>query len=89
MRLMGLSLLLALTSGEALAQACVVHSTAARLDVKVCQQNLPGQKVEVHYVDQYALPAGYSLLRRSQGYGVFEAVLRSPEPGNLAQALNR
>ena len=68
MRLMGLSMLLALMSGDALAQACVVHSTAARLDVKVCQQNrnipeklfadgfcqpnLPGQKVEVQYVDQ-------------------------------------
>ena len=63
MRWMGLSLLLALCSGEALAQACVVHSTGARIDVKVCQQNrnipeklfaegfcqpnLPGQKVEV------------------------------------------
>ena len=35
MRLTGLSLLLALCSGEALAQACVVHSTAERLDVKV------------------------------------------------------
>jgi hypothetical protein len=68
MRLMGLSLLLVLTSGEVLAQACVVHSTAEHLDVKVCQQNrtipkqlfvdgfcqpnLPGQKVEVQYVDQ-------------------------------------
>ena len=68
MRWMGLSLLLALCSGEALAQACVVHSTGARINVKVCQQNrnipeklfaegfcqpnLPGQKVEVQYVDQ-------------------------------------
>ena len=68
MRLMGLALLLALGSGEVLAQACVVHSTAERLDVRVCQQNrtipqklfadgfcqpnLPGQKVEVQYVDQ-------------------------------------
>jgi hypothetical protein len=65
---MGLSLLLALVSNEAFAQACVVHSTAERLDVKVCQQNrtipkklfaggfcqpkLAGQKVEVQYVDQ-------------------------------------
>jgi hypothetical protein len=72
MRLMGLSVLLALMSGDALAQACVVHSTAARLDVKVCQQNrnipeklfadgfcqpnLPGQTVDVQYVDQ--CPAG-------------------------------
>ena len=68
MRLMGWSLLLSLISGETLAQACVVHSTAERLDVKVCQQNrnipeklfadgfcqpnLPGQKVDVEYVDQ-------------------------------------
>ncbi|TWC26128.1 MULTISPECIES: NADH:ubiquinone oxidoreductase [unclassified Pseudomonas] len=68
MRLMELSLLLTLCSGEALAQACVVHSTAERLDVKVCQQNrnipqklfadgfcqpnLPGQNVDVQYVDQ-------------------------------------
>ena len=72
MRAMGLSLLLLLASGDALAQACVVHSQAERLDVKVCQQNrnipqklfnegfcqpnLPGQKVDVHYVDQ--CPAG-------------------------------
>ena len=68
MRLIGWTLLLALVSGEALGQACVVHSTAERLDVKVCQQNrnipeklfadgfcqpnLPGQKVEVQYVEQ-------------------------------------
>ncbi len=39
MRWMGWSLLLSLASGEALAQACVVHSQAERLDVKVCQQN--------------------------------------------------
>lgn len=39
MRWMGWSLLLTLVSGEALAQACVVHSQAERLDVKVCQQN--------------------------------------------------
>lgn len=72
MRLTGLSLLLALNSGEVLAQACVVHSTAERLDVKVCQQNrnipeklfadgfcqpnLPGQKVDVQYVNE--CPAG-------------------------------
>ena len=68
MRLIGLSLLLAILSGEALAQACVVRSQAKRLDVQVCQQNrnippklfadgfcqpnLPGQKIEVQYVDQ-------------------------------------
>jgi hypothetical protein len=39
MRAIWLPLLLALSSGEALAQACVVHSQAERLDVKVCQQN--------------------------------------------------
>jgi len=68
MRLMGLSLLLALCSGEVFAQACVVHTTSTRLDVKVCQQNrsipeklfadgccqpnLAGQTVDVQYVDQ-------------------------------------
>ena len=68
MRLIGLALLLALVSGEALAQACVVHSQGERLDVQVCQQNrnippklfadgfcqpnLAGQKVDVQYVDQ-------------------------------------
>src|SRR5690606_25352604 len=67
MRLIGWTLLLSLIGGEALAQACVVHSTAERLDVKVCQENrsipeklfadgfcqpnLAGQKVEVQYVD--------------------------------------
>lgn len=61
-------LLLALTSNQVLAQACVVHSQAERLDVMVCQQNrsippklfadgfcqpsLAGQKVDVQYVDQ-------------------------------------
>lgn len=55
-------------SGEAMAQACVVHSQGERLDIKVCQQNrnipeklfhdgfcqpnLPGQKVDVQFVDQ-------------------------------------
>ncbi|MCU1748110.1 NADH:ubiquinone oxidoreductase [Pseudomonas sp. 6D_7.1_Bac1] len=68
MRLIGLPLLLAFASSEALAQACVVHSQAERLDVKVCQQNrnipeklfhdgfcqptLAGQKVEVAFLDQ-------------------------------------
>ena len=52
MRWIGWSLLLALNGSEALAQACVVHSQAERLDVKVCQPNLPSQKVEVQYVDQ-------------------------------------
>ena len=121
MRLKGWSLLLTLTCGEALAQACIVHSQAERLDVKVCQQNrnipeklfadgfcqpnLAGQTVEVQYLDclpcrgvrrlqqcssrQYALPAGYSLLRRGHRRGVFEAVLRGPEPRHLAQTLSR
>lgn len=50
------------------AQACVVHSTGQQVDVKVCEQNvsippqlfhdsfcqpqLPGQKVEVSFVEQ-------------------------------------
>jgi hypothetical protein len=72
MRLMGLSLLLALCSGEVLAQACVVQSKSERVNVKVCEQNrnmpeklfaegfcqpnLPGQTVDVQYIDQ--CPAG-------------------------------
>jgi hypothetical protein len=72
MRVIWLPLLLALSSGEVLAQACVVHSQAERLDVKVCQQNrnipeklfhdgfcqpnLPGQKVDVAFTEQ--CPAG-------------------------------
>ncbi|WP_248914580.1 NADH:ubiquinone oxidoreductase [Pseudomonas moorei] len=72
MRLRGWSLLLTLVCSEALAQACVVHSQAERLNVKVCQQNrnipeklfadgfcqpnLAGQTVEVQYLDQ--CPAG-------------------------------
>jgi hypothetical protein len=55
-------------SGLAWGEACVVHSQAERLDVKVCQQNrsippnlfrtgfcqpqLQGQKVEVEFVEQ-------------------------------------
>lgn len=66
MRLICLALLFG--SGQVLAQACVVHSHGQRLDVKVCQENinipaklfndgfcqpnLPGQKVEVEYVEQ-------------------------------------
>lgn len=72
MRLTAWPMLLLVVSAEVMAQACVVHSTAERLDVKVCQQNrtipqalfadgfckpeLPGQKIEVQYVDQ--CPAG-------------------------------
>lgn len=67
-----LVLALTLASTQVWAQACVVHSHAERLDVKVCQQNrnipekmfhdgfcepnLPGQKVDVQFVDQ--CPAG-------------------------------
>lgn len=66
MRVLLLPLLL-LLSGQVLAEACVIHSQAERLDVKVCQQNrsippnlfhtgfcqptLKGQKVSVDYVD--------------------------------------
>ncbi|WP_347902820.1 NADH:ubiquinone oxidoreductase [Pseudomonas purpurea] len=68
MRLIWLPLLAVLGSGEALAEACVVHSQSERVDVKVCQQNrsipdklfrdgfcqpsLAGQKVDVQFVDQ-------------------------------------
>jgi len=60
--------LLAVSSGQAWAESCVVHSQAERLDVKVCQENLTipkdlfhdgfckpqlkDQKTEVAYVDQ-------------------------------------
>lgn len=66
MRLICLALLFG--SSQVLAQACVVHSHGQRLDVKVCQENinipaklfsdgfcqpnLPGQQVEVEYVEQ-------------------------------------
>jgi hypothetical protein len=61
-----------LTCGEALAQACIVQSHSKRVEVKVCEQNrnmpeklfadgfcqpnLPGQQVDVQYLDQ--CPAG-------------------------------
>ena len=61
-------LLFSLLPGLALAEACVVHSQAERLDVKVCQENrnipatlfregfcqpqLQGQTVEVEFVEQ-------------------------------------
>jgi len=60
--------LLAMTSSQAWAEACVVHSQAERLDVKVCQENinippelfhdgfckpqLKDQKVEVIYTQE-------------------------------------
>ncbi|WP_213878041.1 NADH:ubiquinone oxidoreductase [Pseudomonas sp. dw_358] len=65
-------LLLWAASGQVLAQACVVHSQSERLNVQVCQQNdnipeklfhdgfcqpnLPGEKVDVQFVDE--CPAG-------------------------------
>jgi len=61
-------ILLAMSSGKVWAEACVVHSQAERLDVKVCQENLnippklfhdgfcqpqlAGQKTEVTYAEQ-------------------------------------
>ncbi|TBU73062.1 NADH:ubiquinone oxidoreductase [Pseudomonas daroniae] len=63
-----LPLVLCSLSGLAWGEACVVHSQAERLDIKVCQQNrsippnlfrkgfcqpqLKGQKVEVSFVEQ-------------------------------------
>lgn len=63
-----LPLALCCLSGLAWGEACVVHSQAERLDVKVCQQNrsippnlfrtgfcqpqLKGQKVDVSFVEQ-------------------------------------
>ncbi|NWA05031.1 NADH:ubiquinone oxidoreductase [Pseudomonas gingeri] len=81
MRSIGLGLLLALGSSQVQAQACVVHSHGERLDVKVCQENLnipaklfidgfcqpnlPGQQVEVEYVEQ--CPGGsFGVCRNAQ-----------------------
>lgn len=66
MRLVPMFLLL-VASGQAFAEACVIHSQAERLDVKLCQQNrsipanlfrtgfcqpqLKGQKVTVEYAE--------------------------------------
>jgi hypothetical protein len=63
-----LGIVLATTAGTALAEACLVHSQAERLDVKVCQANrtipprlfhdgfckpeLAGQKTEVTFLEQ-------------------------------------
>lgn len=60
--------LLVLASGQVRGAACVVHTQAERLDVKVCQENvsvpdnlfrdsfcqpqLAGQKVQVQFVEQ-------------------------------------
>lgn len=65
-------LLLAASSGHVWAQACMVHTQAERLDVKVCQENLSipeqlfkdgfcqpqltGQKVDISFIEQ--CPAG-------------------------------
>ncbi|MEN1832362.1 NADH:ubiquinone oxidoreductase [Pseudomonas lijiangensis] len=65
-------MLLAMTSGKVWAKACLVHSQAERLDVKVCQENLnipkdlfrdgfckpqlAGQKTEVTFSE--SCPAG-------------------------------
>jgi len=72
MRRLALLALCTLT-GLAWGEACVVHSQAERLDVKVCQQNrsippnlfrsgfcqpqLKGQKVEVAFVEQCPIGA--------------------------------
>ncbi len=78
----GLALmLLALSSGETWAQACLVHSQAERLDVTVCQENinipanlfhdsfcqpqLAGQKTEVAYSQE--CPTGaFGVCRNAQ-----------------------
>ncbi len=73
--------LLAVSSGTAWAEACLVHSQAERLDVKVCQENinipadlfhdsfckpqLAGQKTETTYSQQ--CPAGaFGVCRNAQ-----------------------
>ncbi|QHF01069.1 NADH:ubiquinone oxidoreductase [Pseudomonas asturiensis] len=75
------TLLLAMSSGDVWAQACLVHSQAERLDVKVCQENinipanlfhdsfcqpqLAGQKTDVTYSTQ--CPAGaFGVCRNAQ-----------------------
>ena len=66
--LIGVPLLLAVLCSQVWAQACLVHSQAERLDVKVCQQNktipaklfhdgfcqpqLAGQKTDVTFMEQ-------------------------------------
>lgn len=74
-------ILAAMASGQTWAQACVVHSQAERLDVKVCQENisippkmfhdsfcqpqLAGQKVETQYAEQ--CPTGaFGICRNAQ-----------------------
>lgn len=68
-----LGVVLLVVSSQVLAEACVVHSRSERLDVKVCQQNrnipeklfhdgfcqptMPGQKVDVQFVDQCPMGA--------------------------------
>lgn len=65
---MYLGIALAMNTGTALAEACLVHSQAERLDVKVCQSNrnippklfhdgfcqpqLAGQKTDVQFLEQ-------------------------------------
>jgi hypothetical protein len=72
-------------SGLAWGEACVIHSQAERLDVKVCQQNrsippnlfrsgfcqpqLKGQKVEVAFVEQCPIGA-YGVCRNAQVGGM-------------------
>lgn len=80
-------LLFSVLPGLALAEACVVHSQAERLDVKVCQENrnipatlfregfcqpqLQGQKVEVAFVEH--CPEGaYGICQGAQaGSGLY------------------
>ncbi|RMV83369.1 putative proteinH:ubiquinone oxidoreductase 49 kD subunit 7 [Pseudomonas coronafaciens pv. garcae] len=74
-------MLLAMSSGQAWAQACLVHSQAERLDIKVCQENinipanlfkdsfcqpqLAGQKTETTYSAQ--CPSGaFGICRNAQ-----------------------
>lgn len=77
-------LLFSLLPGMALGEACVVHSQAERLDVKLCQENrsipaslfrdgfcqpqLQGQKVEVEFLEQCP-PGAYGICRNAQGGG--------------------
>lgn len=81
MRAIGFFLLALVVASDAWAEGCVIHSQDDRIEVKVCQQNqtipaelfrsgfcqpeLPGQEVEVTFVEQ--CPAGaFGVCRNAQ-----------------------
>ncbi len=81
MRASGILLLTVVMAGDAWAEGCVIHSYDERIEVKLCQQNrtipaelfrsgfcqpeLPGQEVEITFVDQ--CPTGaFGVCRNAQ-----------------------